>query len=166
MSGAIDETRRPVATLGVIGRLRVIEATIPSSAATEQVIDAPFDRVWSFVADLERSVAAFDPLVRRIRIRSRTVEGAGERIDLQAWQVGLPVAMPFDVHLEPGLCLMRARYRLFFVGMAAAPEGNRTRFRHVEGIPLPGSRLLRPLSRRATGDDVAGIVREVDGPAD
>jgi hypothetical protein len=122
--------------------------------------------VWSFVADLERSVAAFDPLVRRIRIRSRTVEGAGERLDLQAWQVGLPVAMPFDVHLERGLCLMRARRRLFFVGMAAEAEGARTRFRHVEGIPLPGTRPLRPVFRRTTRDDVAGIVREVLRPAD
>jgi hypothetical protein len=160
-----DPTSRwPQATLDPLARLGLVEAAMPGSAATEAVIDAPFDRVWGYVADLERSVPEFDRLVRRIRIRSRRPaddndDGGAETLDMQAWQVGVPAPMRFDVRLEPGLCLMRGWGRLYFVGMAARPEGDdRTRFRHVEGVPLPGARLLRPVFRRTTAGDMAGLI--------
>jgi hypothetical protein len=155
-------TRWPEATLDPLARLGLVQATMPGSAATEAVIDAPFDEVWGYVADLERSVPEFDRLVRRIRIRSRrTEDGDGaEMLDMQAWQVGVPVPLRFDVRLAPGLCLMRGWGRLYFVGMAARPEsdGARTRFRHVEGVPLPGARLLRPVFARTTAADMAGLI--------
>jgi hypothetical protein len=152
--------RWPDAALDPLARLGLVEATMPGSAFCEAVIDAPFDEVWGYVADLERAVPEFDRLVRRVRIRSRRPdagEGA-ERLDMLAWQVGLPVPLRFDVRLEPGLCLMRGWGRLYFVGMAARPEGDRTRFRHVEGVPLPGARLLRPIFARTTSDDMAGLI--------
>ena len=37
--------------------------------------------------------------------------------------------------------------RLVAVGMAATPEGERTRFAHFEALRLPGTGLLRPLLR-------------------
>jgi hypothetical protein len=155
----------PVARLDPIARLRVVEAVLPGVAATELVIDAPFDRVWGYVADLERSVTQFDSLVRRVRVRSRApLPGGGEAIDLQAWGTASPLAMVFDVRLEEGLCLMRARGRLFFVGMAAVPDGARTRFRHAEGVPLPGGRLLRRVFRRTAHGDLTRIARIVAGP--
>jgi hypothetical protein len=68
--------------------------------------------------------------------------------------------------MEDGLCLMRARGRLFFVGMAAVAEGpGRTRFRHVEGVPLPGGRLLRPVFRRTSRSDLGHLARIVTGRA-
>src|SRR5262249_58147926 len=47
--------------------------------------------------------------------------------------------------LRPGWCVMQGR--LFAVGMAATPEGDRTRFAHFEALSLPGSRVLAPLLR-------------------
>ena len=69
----------PVAGLDAIGRLRVIEAAVPAAAAAETVIDAPFDRVWAYVSDMERSIAEFDSLVSRVRIRRRRPRPAGRR---------------------------------------------------------------------------------------
>ena len=154
------DRRWPQATLDPLARLGLVEATMPGTAFCEVVIDAPFAEVWGYVADLERSVPEFDRLVRRIRIRSRQPDAgeAAERLDMLAWEVGLPLPLRFDVRLEPGLCLMRGWGRLYFVGMAARPEGDRTRFRHAEGVPLPGARLLRPIFARTTSGDMAGLV--------
>jgi hypothetical protein len=61
------------------------------------------------------------------------------------------IRSPFGIRLRaravlrPGWCLMQGR--LFAVGMAAAPEGERTRFAHFEALSLPGARVLRPLLR-------------------
>ncbi|HZM32093.1 MAG TPA: hypothetical protein VFB77_16460 [Acidimicrobiales bacterium] len=159
-----DASGWPEAGLDAIGRLRVIEAAVPAAAASETVIDAPFDRVWAYVTDMERSIAEFDSLVGRVRIRQREpAPGGAEDLVLQAWAPGSPVALVFDVRLEPGLCLMRARGRLFLVGMAAVAEGDRTRFRHAEGVPLPGGRLLRPVVRRTSRADSRRIARLVEG---
>jgi hypothetical protein len=55
---------------------------------------------------------------------------------------------------------MRASARLYLVGMAAVPEGDRTRFRHVEGVPVPGiGRFARPLVRREVAGDLANMAR-------
>jgi hypothetical protein len=139
-------TRWPEATLDPLARLGLVQSTMPGSASCEAVIGAPFGDVWGYVADLERSVPEFDRLVRRIRIRSRRADdGDGddraERLDMLAWQAGVPVPLRFDVRIEPGLCLMRAWGRLYFVGMAARP-----------------ARLLRPVFRRTTSDDMAGLI--------
>ena len=159
-----DASGWPEAGLDAIGRLRVIEAAVPAAAASETVIDAPFDRVWAYVTDMERSIAEFDSLVGRVRIRQREpAPGGAEDLVLQVWAPGSPVALVFDVRLEPGLCLMRARGRLFLVGMAAVAEGDRTRFRHAEGVPLPGGRLLRPVVRRTSRADSRRIARLVEG---
>jgi hypothetical protein len=158
-----DDRGWPVAGLDAIGRLRVIEAAVPAAAAAETVIDAPFERVWAYVSDMERSIAEFDSLVSRVRIRRRApATGGAEDLVLQAWAPGSPVALVFDVRLEEGLCVMRARGRLFLVGMAAVAEGDRTRFRHAEGVPLPGGRLLRPVVRRTSRADSRRIARLVE----
>ena len=153
----------PEGRLDAIARLRVVETAVRGLGTSERVIEAPYRQVWDFVSDLEHAVPAFDTLVRKMRVRGRTpVHGGGERLDVLSWSPGSPVAMPFDVHMEDGLCLMRARGRLFFVGMAAVPEGpGRTRFRHVEGVPLPGSRLLRPVFRRTSRSDLGHLARIV-----
>ena len=154
----------PQGRLDAVARLRVVETAVRGVGTAERIIDAPYAEVWDCVSDLERAVPAFDSLVRRLRIRDREpLAGGGERLDVLSWSPGSPVALPFDVHLEDGLCLMRARGRLFFVGMAAAPEGaGRTRFRHVEGVPLPGGKLLRPVFRRTSRADLDRIASMVE----
>jgi len=144
----------PEAHLDPIARLRVIESAVPSLIGAERVIDAPFDDVWSWIADLEISVPTFDHSVSKLRIAART----GADLDVRAQSFGVPISLRFDARLEPGLCIMRARRRLYFVGMAAVAEGDRTRFRHVEGVPLPAvGRVARPLVGREVRSDLAGI---------
>ena len=162
-TGPVGPERWPQGRLDTVARLRVVETAVRGLGTAERIIDAPYSEVWDFVSDLERAVPAFDSLVRKLRVRGRRpLPGGGERLDVLSWSTGSPVPMPFDVHLENGLCLMHARGRLFFVGMAAVPDGpGRTRFRHVEGVPLPGGNLLRPVFRRTSRADLDRIAREL-----
>ena len=79
----------------------------------------------------------------------------------------MPFRLRFEVELHDRWCLMRSR--LYLVGMAAAPHGERTRFVHLEGLPHRGAsplRILRPLLRRVVAADVDGIARELARPGD
>lgn len=72
------------------------------------------------------------------------------------------VPWPFTVRLESGFCLMQARGRAFTVVMAAAPEpGNPecTRFVHIEAVPVPGFRFVRPVLGRLVAHDVSNLAR-------
>jgi hypothetical protein len=159
----------PVATLDRIARLRALAAGLPGTAVHERVIDAPFDLVWGFVSDLERSVPEFDREVSRVRI----VRSDGERVRIHSWAPYLPVPLPFDVTLRPGWCWMVGDPQIYVVGMAAEDTGDgRTRFGHLEGLvvggPGPVRRAAAPLLRlsrfrheRHVGRDLDGIERAV-----
>ena len=162
----------PTATLAPAARLRALSAGLPGTVVEERVLDAPFERVWGFVADLERSVPTFDRDVARLRVTSRR----GTRLRARttgSWRMaGLPLA--FDVDLEPGWCWMVARPRLYVVGMAAAPlpdDPGRTHYLHMEGVPFAGrllgsvARATRVRHRRHVASDVDGIARALSsGP--
>ena len=127
----------PTATLAPAARLRALSAGLPGTVVEERVLDAPFERVWGFVADLERSVPTFDRDVASLRVTSRR----GTRLRVRttgSWRMaGLPLA--FDVDLEPGWCWMVARPRLYVVGMAAAPlpdDPGRTHYLHLSLIHI------------------------------
>lgn len=147
-------------TLDPLMRLRVLAATLPGVALEERTLAAPFDDVWAFIADLERSVPAFDPLVRSIRIRERSP--SGQHLKLRAW----PSPFPFRVELTEGLCLMRSAF--YMVAMAAEPlDHQTTRFGHLEGIPTAGPRLLqaleRPVVRRFRSVHQRSVRRDLEG---
>ena len=149
----------PEARLDAIGRLRAVAAAFPGVVVEETVFDAPFDEVWGFVADLERSVADFDPTVGHVRIRER--DGEHLRITSGPWARG--PGLPFDVRLEPGFCLMQSTARLYLVGMAAVAlgDGDRTRYAHAEGVPRRGFGFTRRLQERLVRADIAGIRRHL-----
>ncbi|HEY8545858.1 MAG TPA: hypothetical protein VIL36_12450 [Acidimicrobiales bacterium] len=163
----------PEARLDRIARLHVLAAALPGSMVLETVIDAPFDRVWTWLADLERSVPAFECDVDALRVvRRRPRPEGGERLRIRtrssARFLWLPVV--FDVDLAPGWCWMVSRPQLYLVGMAAEPDGDRTRFAQLEGFGTSGppavQALLRPLlglsrwrHRRHVPRDVANITR-------
>jgi hypothetical protein len=163
----------PEAQLSDIARLRILAESMPGLALHERVIDVPFDEVWGFIADLEHSVPAFDRDVTSLRIRSRVTGDHGERLDIVArgpWWMGW-FPHRFDVDLRSGWCWMVTRPQTYIVGMAAEPDGDRTRYAHLEGIAVPAGprlqRVLRPLfelsrrrHRRHIRHDVDGIVRE------
>jgi hypothetical protein len=149
----------PVASLGPIGRARALAASIPSAAWAEGILDAPYETVWRWVADLEVSVPRFDSQVHALRVRERDPGNGADRLRIRASTFGIPV--PFVVRLEDGYCLMQARARLYLVLMAAEPHDGRTRTRffHLEAVPLPMTRLLRPLLQRGVDADLANLTR-------
>jgi hypothetical protein len=146
----------PTARLDSVRQLQVLAGVLPGVGLVERVLDAPYQQVWSWLADLERSVPAFDPMVGSLRVLSRE----GERLTVVTRMPLLPLTLRFQVELREGWCLMRSR--AYLVGMAAVPQGAQTRYAHLEGLPWRGGpllRLLRPLFRRVVGGDVRGIVR-------
>jgi hypothetical protein len=111
---------------------------MPWVSFDEAVIEAPFERVWSYIADMERGVPQFERNVRRIEILRRE----GERLELRSFAPG-GFPMQLEAVLRPGWCVMRGA--LGEIGMAAAPVGaNATRFAHFEGSRRLG-RAARPL---------------------
>jgi hypothetical protein len=144
----------PVATLDPIRRAKVLGAAIRSAAWAEGVIAAPWAETWAWITDFERSVPRFDHDVDSIKVHERSREADVERVQLTARSHGVPIR--FDVRVEDGFCLMRGWARLYVVVMAAQPadDGKHTRFLHLEGVPLPGTKLLRGRLRRMVSADL------------
>ena len=153
-------TGLPSVDLDPVRRLRVVHRAMEGTALRERVFEAPYDEVWSWLADLERSVPAFDRWVWRVRIVGRDGERLRARVP--------PSPFPFDVVLRDGWCWMASP--LFVVGMAAVPEGpDRTRFAHLEGVPVAGPdwwrRMARPLTRRLVRGHARRVTGDLDGMA-
>jgi hypothetical protein len=156
MDGMSDQRWRfddwPTIELGNVRRMRVLSAAIPNAQLAEAIVDAPFERVWSWFSDLERSVPAFDGQVRRLRIRRRD----GDKVKMVSWQgLGGVLPMPFDVLLERnGWCLMTAPSRLYVVGMCADPVGDdQTHVGVLEALPRRFGRLaVSSVGRHVRGD--------------
>jgi hypothetical protein len=149
----------PIATLDPIGRARVLAATIPSAAFHHGVIDSPYDVVWPWVIDLEHSTPRFDSQVDRVVIHHRQEEGDVTHLRMSATSHG--ISSPFRVRIEDGFCLMKGIARVYLVVMAAVPEdgGERTRFLHMEAIPLPGTSRLRRFIQHEVDSDFANLKR-------
>jgi hypothetical protein len=150
----------PVAEIDTVARLRALAAALPHTLLRECVLDAPVERVWRIVGDLEAGVPRFEGAVRELEI----VRRQGEHLELVSTSP-LGLRMRFDAVLRPGWCVMRSRAG--DVGMAVAPEGDgsRTRFAHFEGSRFL-SQLARPLLRRNIEGDferLAGLLRRGGG---
>jgi hypothetical protein len=162
----------PRADLDPIRRLQVLAAVTPFPVTyRELVIPAPFETVWSVVADLERELPRSLSSVRTARFVRRGGEGGDEdgaglgdgqgtepeetrELFATGW---LGQRARFDVVLRPGWCVMRSRFVLGAMAAVEIPEGapqaGGTRFASLGGFRLPGARLARPalelLGRRA-----------------
>jgi hypothetical protein len=130
----------PSAELDPVRRMRVLVAAMPHAAFREGVLDARFDDVWGIASDLEQGTALWKKDVTGLTILRRE----DEHLDVEIRSY-LGVRLRLRAVLRPGWCLMQGR--LLVVGMAAVPEGERTRFAHFQGVSLPGGRVLRPLLR-------------------
>jgi hypothetical protein len=161
----------PQAELGPLARLRVLAEGLPGTVLHEATIDGSFDRVWGWARDLERSIPTFDRLVASVRIVRREARPGGDdrlRVVTRGTGRGCYLPMGFDVDLGVGWCWMVSRPRGYVVGMAAEPDGDRTRWGQLEGIALSTPGLFRPLlratrwrHRRHVGHDVEGIQRAI-----
>lgn len=128
----------PSAEFDPVERMRILAAALPHAAAHEIVFETDFDRLWSFVADLEANTKRYEALVSKLVIRSRS----GEKLEVDS-QLLPGLTQRLDVVLRPGWCLMQSRWGE--IGMAARPESpTQTRFIHFERAKV-ASRLLRPL---------------------
>ena len=116
----------PTAALDPVRRLHVLADAVPGTAITEREIARPFDEVWAFLSDIERSVPSYDRHVPWLRITERSGE------HLKAWAG----PFPFRIRLVPGFMWMQTLGRLDVVGQAARPLGDdRTLVAHLEGSP-------------------------------
>jgi hypothetical protein len=130
--------RWPSVELDTVRRMRILVAALPRAAYRERVLDAPFEHVWRIASDLEHGTPLWEKNVAALDVIARE----DERLEVE-------IRSPFGVRLRAeavlrhGWCVMQGRF--FAVGMAAVPEGERTRFAHFEALRVPGARLLRPL---------------------
>ena len=149
--------RWPFADVDPVSRLHALAAAMPWLSIEERMIEAPFARVWSYIADLERGVPQFEGNVRKIEILTRD----GERLRLRSsGPAGLVLRL--DAVLRPGWCVMRGA--LVEIGMAATPVGaSATRFAHFEGSRRLG-RIGRPLFRYFVRRDLARLAALAEGP--
>ncbi|HEY1988336.1 MAG TPA: hypothetical protein VGG43_02625 [Acidimicrobiales bacterium] len=149
----------PVAVLDPIGRAKVLAATIPSAAFHLGVIEAPYEAVWAHAIDFENFTPRFDNQVDQVVIHHREEQGEVTQVRMTATSHGVPLR--FRVRIEDGFCMMSGRARLYLVVMAAVPEGGgeRTRFFHMEAIPLPGTGGLRRSLQREVDSDFSNLKR-------
>ena len=143
----------PNVDLDPVAQLRAVHASIPGSALEERVLAVPLDVFWAEVDDLEVFVPRIDPMVRRLKVLARD----GEQVLAKS---GL---LLLDGDVRPGFMWMQSHRwsgRLFVVGTAArAVGGDRTHVAHMEGMTIPGARLLRPWFRRTVKWDLDGMER-------
>lgn len=128
----------PTTDLDAIRRLRALAAAVPGAFIAETTLDAPFDQVWAVAADLEHELPAYLPDVRSFTITARD----GERLQADArGYAGLRAR--FDIVLRPGWCIMRSRFLLG--GLAAVPDGQRTRLAFLGGVHIPAQQAAAPV---------------------
>jgi hypothetical protein len=104
---------------------RLLVAALPGAIVAEPTLDAPFDRVWRVVSDLEVMVARYEPSVHAVEVVDRKGERAHVVVTLRGGH-----REPMQVRLVPGWCLMHSASTL--VAFAARPAGERTVLAHLE----------------------------------
>lgn len=146
---ARPEVDWPEVELGTLVRFRALAAGVRGATVTERVIDAPFDQVWAVVSDLEGEFGVIEPDMRRLRVVRRD----GERVEALA-RSGFGMRARLRGTIRPGWCWLQSRFLI--IGVAAAPEGGRTRVAMTGGLRVPGRAALVPVgvgwaSKRSLG---------------
>ena len=144
----------PAVELDPIRRLRVLAAALPGAAVVERVLDSPFDAVWAAATDFENGIPRIEILIGSTRIISRE----GDRLDVAFKTRPFGPTRRMQVLIRPGWCWMQAPFGV--AAMAARPEGDRTRFAHLEAVSLPGGRLAAPLLRMKIA--LAGELKRIE----
>ncbi|MEY9863098.1 hypothetical protein ABH935_008747 [Catenulispora sp. GAS73] len=124
----------PVADLDAVRRMRVLASALPSAAYAELRVEAPFERVWGYLADLDRSVPDLIGFIRRFELRT----------DGSALATGLLGNRGrFAVELREGWCVMQDRFVVG--GFAAVADGTGTLVAGCGAVRTAGVRKVAPL---------------------
>ncbi|MGW1892248.1 hypothetical protein ACWCP6_18600 [Streptomyces sp. NPDC002004] len=134
----------PITDLDPVRRLHALAGGIRGAHVTEAHIDAPFERVWDLLGDLEGAFGQVVPDMERLRV----VRRQGERVEALARSKYGMRARLRGVQ-RPGWCWLQSRFLL--LGVAAAPEGPGTRVAFTGGVRLPARAALIPLGVRREG---------------
>src|SRR2546423_5221108 len=105
----------PVTDLDAVQRMRVLASALPGGGFARLHIDAPVERVWAYIADLERSIPELIGFIRRFEL-------LGDGTAVARGPVRNRVR--FDVELRDGWCVMQDRFVVG--GFAAAADGDGT----------------------------------------
>ncbi|WAZ19117.1 SRPBCC family protein [Streptomyces cinnabarinus] len=134
----------PTTDLDPVRRLRALAGGIRGAHVTEAYIDAPFERVWDLLGDLDGGFGRVVPDMERLRV----VRRQGERVEALARSKYGMRARLRGVQ-RPGWCWLQSRFLL--VGVAATPDGAGTRVAFTGGVRLPTRAALIPLGVRREG---------------
>ncbi|HEY3480817.1 MAG TPA: hypothetical protein VGL02_18125 [Streptomyces sp.] len=124
----------PVADLDPVRRMRVLASALPSGAYAELRIDASFERVWGYLADLDRSIPDLIGFIRRFDLAA---DGSAIATGL------LGNRGRFAVDLREGWCVMQDRFVVG--GFAAIADGEATLVAGCGAVRTRGVRRAAPL---------------------
>ncbi|NUP49281.1 MAG: hypothetical protein HOW97_18535 [Catenulispora sp.] len=137
MSGRTAGTgtsRWPVADLDPVRRMQVLASALPGGGFARVRIAAPYERVWDYLADLDRSIPELIGFIRRFELRDDGTATATGRLGNRG---------RFDVDLRDGWCVMQDRFVVG--GFAAVADGETTLLAACGAVRVRGVRRLTPL---------------------
>ncbi|WP_194925079.1 hypothetical protein [Catenulispora pinisilvae] len=124
----------PVTDLDPVRRMHVLASALPTAAYGQLHIDVPFDRVWHYLADMDRSIPDLIGFIRRFELAA----------DGSALATGLLGNRGrFAVDLRDGWCVMQDRFVVG--GFAAVADGDGTLLAGCGAVRTPGVRRVAPL---------------------
>jgi hypothetical protein len=124
----------PVTDLDAVQRMRVLASALPGGGFARLHIDAPVERVWAYIADLERSIPELIGFIRRFELLGDGTAVARGPVRNRG---------RFDVELRDGWCVMQDRFVVG--GFAAAADGDGTLLAVCGAVRTPGLRRIVPL---------------------
>jgi hypothetical protein len=130
----------PVTDLNPVQRMRVLASALPSGAFGQLHVEAPFDRVWGYLADLDRSIPDLIGFIRRFDLAADPATGTAT-----ATATGLLGNRGrFSVDLrDDGWCVMQDRFVVG--GFAAVADGAGTLLAGCGAVRTAGIRRVAPL---------------------
>jgi hypothetical protein len=135
--------------LDPVRELRILSGVHQGSVRIERLIDAQLDAVWAVAGDLEHGVPRYERETSAVR-----VEADGGQLSVIAYD-GAGRSLTFQAILRRGLCWMQSGDVL--IGLAARPEGRRTRLAHLERTDPDAGALRRWTLRRKIRSELARI---------
>lgn len=124
----------PVTDLDPVRRMRVLASALPSGAFGQLRIEAPFDQVWTYLADLDHSIPDLIGFIRRFDLAA---DGSARATGV------LGNRGRFAVDLREGWCVMQDRFVVG--GFAAVPDDGGTLLAGCGAVRTPGVRKAAPL---------------------